>query len=327
MTDERADPSTRLTGRSSKEEPEPEQEGKDEAHRQPRADRRDKRKLSTISRDGEPKTKRIKLKSQRKKSESSSSSSSKEKSESLLHGARQRGVIRVVAEENIPNIVDLTDTSGVTLEEPCWLKEREKVAKSLSRMIKVQSTAREFITSDNIYATIYVKGEKTFLGHFFFASTNSDVVAMTEDFERAGYICNPLHRELLLSKSFQKALPQFQPEEKVISVFSQVNVKLEDVQTLLGVSKHTRLLTFSKEAFILFKTVGERDQTTKRAIEYTAEILFDGDHLRFFKLYPPELPPLNKFSEHLKTRPDSSKILVLTPLFIDRKIKNFDPKM
>ena len=243
-------------------------------------------------------------------------------SSSLFHGAKQRAVIAVVADEDIPPVDDLTLR---TQEEPYWLRERENVAKTLSRMIMVQSTGREFLTSENISSTIDVTGTggEIFLGRFFFASTNSDVAAMKLDFEVAGYICHRLDKELLLCKAFQKALPVFKAEEKVISVFSNVNVRAENVPLLLRVSKYTRLLTFSKEAFILFKTEAERDLMTKSH----EEVIFDRDHLRFFKLRPPQSPHLRNIPENVKTRPNCSTILVLTPLFMDKKVKNFDPKL
>lgn len=314
MAETRTDLSTRLTRRNSKVE---EEDKTDDL--QLRADRRDKRKLSRTSQEGESKTKRVKLKSQRKKTDPSSS---KENCGPLLHGARQRAVITVVGDEDIPPVVDLNlTTSEMTQEEPSWLTERENVASTLSRMIKV--TAQEFITSENIKTVIYVNGGKILLGRFFFASTDSDVVAMKEDFESAGYICHRLDKELLLCKAFQKTLPVFKTEENVISVFSNVNVRAEDVQQLLQVSKHTRLLTFSKEAFILFKSQAERDGRTKSLIEYNSDV-----HLRFFKLGPPESPPLRNIPANVKTRPDTSQILVLTPfMFRDEKVKNFDTKL
>ena len=312
MAETRTDLSARLTRRNSKEEDKTED-------LQLRADRRDKRKLSRTSQEGESKTKRVKLKSHRTNTDPSKS---KEKSDSVSHGVRQRVVITVVGDEDIPPVVDLTttSTSEMTEEEPCWLRVRENVAEKLSRMIKV--TAKEFITSENIKTVINLNGGKIFLGRFFFASTDSDVAAMKEDFESAGYICHRLDKELLLCKAFQKALPVFKTEENVISVFSNVNVRAENVPLLLQVSKHTRLLTFSKEAFILFPTQAERDWRTKSLIEYKAEA-----HLRFLKLGPPELPALRNIPDNVKTRPDISQILVFTPFFGEKKVKNFDTKL
>ena len=297
---------TRMTRRNSKEK---EEENKTE-HSDPdlRAGRRAKRKLSTVSEKGEPKTKRAKLVSQRKKSDPDVSSS---------HRVGQHAHISVehALGEDVPDVVDLTCP---------WLKEKENVANSLSRMLKV--TAKEFLTSENIslLTTINVDGGKIFLGRFFFASTDSDVVAMKEDFENAGYICHRPSRELLLCKAFHEALPPFWEGEKVISVFSRVNVNSENIQHLLQISKHTRLLTFSKDAFMIFKTEAELERSTKTLNSYSAEILFD---LNVFRLHPPKSATPRNIPENIKAGPDTSKILVLRPLFIETKVRDIDPKL
>ena len=305
MAETRPDLPTRLTRRNSKEE----EMKTEQSDPDLRAARREKRKLSTISEEGEPKTKRIKLKSQRKKNYPTSS---KEESDPI----RQPAVIAVdqVVDEDIPNVVDLTCP---------WLRERKNVANFLSRTLKV--TAKEFLTSENIsLVTTINNGGKILLGRFFFASTDSDVVAMKEDFDRAGYICHHLHKELLLCKAFHKALPPFWEGEKVISVFSNVNVSSETVHQLQQVSKHTKLLTFSKDAFVVFKTNAELERSTKTLISHSAEIFFD---LEVSRLQPPQSPPLGNIPATLKTRPDTFKILVLRPLFRDKNVKKMDPKL
>ena len=304
MAETRTDLATRLTRRNSKEKEKEEEDKTEQSEPDLRAGRRDKRKLSTISEEGEPKTKRVKLKSQRKKTDPISSKESKQAVIAVEH----------VVDEDIPNVVDLTCP---------WLRERKNVANFLSRTLKV--TAKEFLTSENIsLVTTINNGGKILLGRFFFASTDSDVVAMKEDFDRAGYICHHLHKELLLCKAFHKALPPFWEGEKVISVFSNVNVSSETVHQLQQVSKHTKLLTFSKDAFVVFKTNAELERSTKTLISYSAEIFFD---LKVSRLHPLQSPPLGNIPATLKTRPDTFKILVLRPLFTDKNVKKMDPKL
>ena len=117
---------------------------------------------------------------------------------------------------------------------------------------------------------------------------------------------------------------EFWEGEKVISVFSNVSVSSENVHQLQQVSKHTKLLTFAKDAFMVFKTQAELERSTKTLISYSAEILFD---LKVFRLHPPQSPPPGNIPDKLKTRPDTTKILVLRPLFIDKNVRNTDPKL
>ena len=123
----------------------------------------------------------------------------------------------------------------------------------ISRMLKI--TLKEFLTTDNVSSMIPFNNQiaEVLLGRFFFASTDSDVRELKRDFESAGYFCHLPNQDLILYKLFHKNLPNFK-DNQVISVFSKQNIKLRDLSQLKRVSKYTRALTFSKEAFLMFKT-------------------------------------------------------------------------
>ena len=123
----------------------------------------------------------------------------------------------------------------------------------ISRMLKI--TLKEFLTTDNVSSMIPFNNQiaEVLLGRFFFASTDSDVRELKRDFESAGYFCHLPNQDLILYKLFHKNLPNFK-DNQVISVFSKQNIKLRDLSQLKRVSKYTRALTFSKEAFLVFKT-------------------------------------------------------------------------
>ena len=123
----------------------------------------------------------------------------------------------------------------------------------ISRMLKI--TLKEFLTTDNVSSMIPFNNQiaEVLLGRFFFASTDSDVRELKRDFESAGYFCHLPNQDLILYKLFHKNLPNFK-DNQVISVFSKQNIELRDLSQLKRVSKYTRALTFSKEAFLVFKT-------------------------------------------------------------------------
>ena len=120
-------------------------------------------------------------------------------------------------------------------------------------MLKI--TLKDYLTADNVSSMIPTNNQITevLLGRFFFASTDSDVRELKRDFESAGYFCHLPNQDLILYKLFHKNLPNFK-DNQVISVFSKQNIKLRDLSQLKRVSKYTRALTFSKEAFLVFKT-------------------------------------------------------------------------
>ena len=206
----------------------------------PRKRRKYSKKLSTASSNQEPEAKRRK------------------KNNHAINERRQSVLVKSCT-ENVERILDFKSK----LAEDSHKTE----GNSLSRMLKI--TLKEFLTTDDVLFSMipfHNQIAELHLGRFFFASTDSDVRDLKRDFESAGYFCHLPNQDLILYKLFRKNLPNFE-DNQVISVFSTQNIKLRDLSQLKRVSKYTRALTFSKEAFLVFKT----ESDSRRYLESFSE--------------------------------------------------------